>query len=231
LWAAADCAKELFDASLIGLIMLMGIATKELHPAGGIRHPAQRGREPGAMTRFDALMDACHKRARPIIMTTLAMGAGMMPIAVGWGGWARPTASFHRALAHGGGGDWRADHLHLPEPAGQLPLSKFEAARVHICRRTRFWPAVAKAEGFRLISGESELTQYLFNTKKNQHYFCRRCGVRPYGVGTETPIGVMYGVNLGCLEDVSDEELSRIPITYVDGRSDLFAPPVHFSHL
>ena len=30
-------------------------------------------------------MDACHKRARPIIMTTLAMGAGMLPIAVGWG--------------------------------------------------------------------------------------------------------------------------------------------------
>jgi multidrug efflux pump subunit AcrB len=37
------------------------------------------------MPRFDALMDACHKRARPIIMTTLAMGAGMLPIAVGWG--------------------------------------------------------------------------------------------------------------------------------------------------
>jgi multidrug efflux pump subunit AcrB len=30
-------------------------------------------------------MDACHKRARPIVMTTIAMGAGMLPIAVGWG--------------------------------------------------------------------------------------------------------------------------------------------------
>jgi multidrug efflux pump subunit AcrB len=37
------------------------------------------------MSRFEALMDACHKRARPIIMTTIAMGAGMVPIAVGWG--------------------------------------------------------------------------------------------------------------------------------------------------
>lgn len=35
------------------------------------------------MTRHEALMDACHKRARPVIMTTLAMGAGMMPIALG----------------------------------------------------------------------------------------------------------------------------------------------------
>jgi multidrug efflux pump subunit AcrB len=37
------------------------------------------------MSRTDALLDACHKRARPIIMTTLAMGAGMLPIAIGLG--------------------------------------------------------------------------------------------------------------------------------------------------
>ena len=37
------------------------------------------------MSRLDALLDACHKRARPIIMTTIAMGAGMTPIALGLG--------------------------------------------------------------------------------------------------------------------------------------------------
>ena len=100
-----------------------------------------------------------------------------------------------------------------------------------ICCRTRFWPAVAWPEGFRLLSGEAELTQYLFNTRKNQHYFCKHCGVRAFGVGTETPIGVMYGVNLGCLDDVSDEELARVPITYIDGRNDRFAAPADCSHL
>jgi multidrug efflux pump subunit AcrB len=30
-------------------------------------------------------MDACHKRARPILMTTIAMVAGMLPIALGIG--------------------------------------------------------------------------------------------------------------------------------------------------
>jgi multidrug efflux pump subunit AcrB len=30
-------------------------------------------------------MDACRKRARPIVMTTIAMGAGMLPIALGLG--------------------------------------------------------------------------------------------------------------------------------------------------
>jgi len=78
--------------SLIGLIMLMGIATKnsillvEYAIEARRGHPAHDGQPavPG-MNRWDALMDACHKRARPIVMTTIAMGAGMMPIAVGWG--------------------------------------------------------------------------------------------------------------------------------------------------
>ncbi len=101
-----------------------------------------------------------------------------------------------------------------------------------ICRRTRFWPAVAREEGFRLLSGESELTQYLFNSMKNQHYFCRHCGVRPFGIGTETPIGKMYGVNLGCLTGVTEEELAGLKITYVDGMHDQWQKsPAFFSHL
>jgi multidrug efflux pump subunit AcrB len=78
--------------SLIGLIMLMGIATKNSILLVEYAIVARRGNDGSdghpvvaPMARFDALMDACHKRARPIIMTTLAMGAGMLPIAVGWG--------------------------------------------------------------------------------------------------------------------------------------------------
>ncbi|MGA0572129.1 efflux RND transporter permease subunit [Variovorax sp. VNK109] len=68
--------------SLIGLIMLMGIATKNSILL--VEYAILARRERG-LSRWDALMDACHKRARPIIMTTLAMGAGMMPIAIGLG--------------------------------------------------------------------------------------------------------------------------------------------------
>lgn len=101
-----------------------------------------------------------------------------------------------------------------------------------ICRRTRFWPAVAREGGFRLLAGEGELTQYLFNTRKNQHYFCRHCGVRAFGIGTETPIGRMVGVNLGCLHDVSDEQLAGLPITHVDGLHDRWQDAPQFcSHL
>ncbi|WCM93031.1 efflux RND transporter permease subunit [Acidovorax sp. NCPPB 2350] len=69
--------------SLIGLIMLMGIATKNSILL--VEYAIVARRDQG-MSRWDALLDACHKRARPIIMTTLAMGAGMLPIALAWGG-------------------------------------------------------------------------------------------------------------------------------------------------
>lgn len=100
-----------------------------------------------------------------------------------------------------------------------------------ICRRTRFWPAVARPEGFRVLAGASELTEYLFHTRRNKHYFCKHCGVRPWGVGTDTPIGTMIGVNLGCLEGVTEEELSRIPVVHVDGMHDRFEPPEFGAHL
>jgi multidrug efflux pump subunit AcrB len=78
--------------SLIGLIMLMGIATKNSILLVEYAIEARRGRPATEtqeavppMNRLDALLDACHKRVRPIVMTTIAMGAGMMPIAFSWG--------------------------------------------------------------------------------------------------------------------------------------------------
>ena len=68
--------------SMIGLIMLMGIATKNSILL--VDYVILARREHG-MDRWHALLDACRKRARPIIMTTIAMGAGMMPIALGIG--------------------------------------------------------------------------------------------------------------------------------------------------
>jgi multidrug efflux pump subunit AcrB len=68
--------------SMIGLIMLMGIATKNSILL--IDYVVLARREHG-LDRWSALIDACRKRARPIVMTTIAMGAGMMPIALGIG--------------------------------------------------------------------------------------------------------------------------------------------------
>ncbi len=69
--------------SMIGLIMLMGIATKNSILL--VDYIIIARREHG-LDRAAAILDACRKRARPIVMTTIAMGAGMTPIALGWSG-------------------------------------------------------------------------------------------------------------------------------------------------
>jgi multidrug efflux pump subunit AcrB len=83
--------------SMIGLIMLMGVVTKN---SILLVEYAIVARQQG-MSRFDALVDACHKRSRPIIMTTIAMGAGMLPLALGMG--ADPAFRSPMAIAVIGG--------------------------------------------------------------------------------------------------------------------------------
>lgn len=69
--------------ALIGMLMLMGIASKNsiLLVDYAVMAEDQHG-----MSQHDALIDACRKRARPVIMTTIAMGAGMAPLALGLSG-------------------------------------------------------------------------------------------------------------------------------------------------
>jgi len=70
--------------TMIGFIMLMGIVTKNSILLVDYIILARQGGEHGAgMERLPAVLDACHKRARPIVMTSLAMGFGMLPIALG----------------------------------------------------------------------------------------------------------------------------------------------------
>jgi multidrug efflux pump subunit AcrB len=68
--------------SMIGLIMLMGIATKNSILL--VDYAILARREHG-LGRLESVLDACHKRAQPIVMTTIAMAAGMLPIALGLG--------------------------------------------------------------------------------------------------------------------------------------------------
>lgn len=77
---------------LIGLLMLMGVVTKN---SILLVEYAIMSRRAG-LSRFDALVDACHKRARPIVMTTIAMGGGMLPVALSLSG---GDASFRQPMA------------------------------------------------------------------------------------------------------------------------------------
>jgi len=67
--------------SLIGVIMLMGLVAKNAI----LLLDAARKQEEQGVGREEALMHAGRMRLRPILMTTFALIAGMMPVAIGWG--------------------------------------------------------------------------------------------------------------------------------------------------
>jgi multidrug efflux pump subunit AcrB len=80
--ALSATGSSLSMPSLIGLIMLMGITTKNAILL--VDYIVIARRDHGS-NRRRAVIDACRKRARPIVMTTIAMGAGMLPVALGMG--------------------------------------------------------------------------------------------------------------------------------------------------
>jgi hydrophobic/amphiphilic exporter-1 (mainly G- bacteria), HAE1 family len=77
--------------SFIGIIMLMGLVAKNAI----LLLDASRKREAEGMDREDALMAAGRARLRPILMTTFALIAGMLPVAIGIG----EGGDFYRPMA------------------------------------------------------------------------------------------------------------------------------------
>jgi hydrophobe/amphiphile efflux-1 (HAE1) family protein len=77
--------------SLIGVIMLMGLVAKNAI----LLLDATRSREAEGIDREEALMAAGRARLRPILMTTFALIAGMMPVAMAYG----ESGQFYQPLA------------------------------------------------------------------------------------------------------------------------------------
>jgi len=78
--------------ALIGLLMLIGIATKN---SILLVDYAVIAEDENHLSQHDAVIDACRKRVQPVLMTSLAMGAGMLPIALGFSG----DSSFRAPMA------------------------------------------------------------------------------------------------------------------------------------
>jgi multidrug efflux pump subunit AcrB len=79
--ALAISGKQITIPVWIGILMLMGIVTKNAIMLVEFAIEAIRAGKP----RDEAMIDAGMKRARPIVMTTIAMVAGMMPSALAFG--------------------------------------------------------------------------------------------------------------------------------------------------
>jgi len=89
--ALVICGMEISMPVMIGCVLLLGIAAKNAILLVEFAIEAQqRGKN-----TYDALFEACRERARPIVMTTVAMSAGMLPTAIGVGegaGFRQPMA-------------------------------------------------------------------------------------------------------------------------------------------
>jgi HAE1 family hydrophobic/amphiphilic exporter-1 len=85
------CGMEISMPVMIGCVLLLGIAAKNaILLVEFVIESQQRGQN-----TYDALFEACRERARPIVMTTVAMSAGMLPVALGLGegaGFRQPMA-------------------------------------------------------------------------------------------------------------------------------------------
>jgi len=103
-----------------------------------------------------------------------------------------------------------------------------------ICTKMRFWSVQAKPEAFRLIAGDSDLTDFRGANEVAHHLFCKRCGVHAFEwVDVPNMTGGKYfNINVACLDGLDIDELMAATVTYFDGRNnDWRSRPSEVRHL
>ncbi len=102
-----------------------------------------------------------------------------------------------------------------------------------ICTKARNWGVIVKPDDFRLLSGESDLSDYQFGTMSAHHLFCKHCGVRPFGRGYIEQIGGDYvSIQVGTLDDALPEDLLQVPVRFANGRDNTWwEEPAETRHL
>lgn len=84
-----------------------------------------------------------------------------------------------------------------------------------MCRRSGSMLMFTAPDKFTLLSGESNLVDYVFHKHVIHHVFCKTCGIKPFARG-KTPRGEMVAINIRCLDDV---DVFTQPTKQVDGKS------------
>ena len=94
------------------------------------------------------------------------------------------------------------------------PRIKVSHCNCSVCKQTGFVHLIVPRSRFRLLAGESELTEYRFNTRTARHLFCRNCGIKSFYIPRSHPEG--YSVNLNCVEL---DKAIEVRHTNFDGRN------------
>ena len=80
---------------------------------------------------------------------------------------------------------------------------------------------------FRLLAGADELVKT--KPAKDPGGFCKHCGVYPFAAGdaAEWNQGDYVSINIAALDGIDHATLAALPITYLDGLHDTWAPLEH----
>ncbi len=95
-------------------------------------------------------------------------------------------------------------------------LSKLVRCNCSICTKKGALFTVVPDERLRLLEGKDALTLYQFNTKVSKHYFCKHCGIHPFGRPRSAPERNL--INVRCLDDY-DVDAETPEIDLFDGRN------------
>ncbi len=90
------------------------------------------------------------------------------------------------------------------------------ACNCSICQRkgSLLW-FVPRAQ-LRLFTDEAAMGTYTFNKHHIKHRFCAKCGMHPFGEGTDPKGNAVAAINIRCLEGV---DIAAVPVQHFDGRA------------
>jgi hypothetical protein len=91
-----------------------------------------------------------------------------------------------------------------------------EDCNCSICAKSGYLHLIVPSAHFRLLSDQTVLREYRFNTGAARHLFCSTCGVKSFYVPRSNPDG--YSINLRCLDE--PDAFTNICITAFNGRGD-----------
>jgi hypothetical protein len=95
----------------------------------------------------------------------------------------------------------------------EADLSEVTECNCSMCTKKGILHLIVPKDAFELLRGESEITEYRFNTEVAKHYFCRSCGIHSFYVPRSDPDKI--DVNARCLDGIDVSSLRPAPF---DGR-------------
>ena len=85
-----------------------------------------------------------------------------------------------------------------------------------ICQRKGSLLWFAPRASLRLLTPEENIATYTFGKGVIRHRFCPKCGIHPFGEGSDPAGNAMAAINVRCLDDF---DFSQLPVKHFDGRS------------